>query len=141
MSEPLVEPGVRVAAIAARLHRHRTTISGEVNRNGGRPAHAASAAQDRADAERTQTKVPKLVADPGLAVHVTIRLEAKDSPMTISRELASGAHGLVGSISHECIYSRSTRTRPPGSATRSARGPTPAAAVPQEQGVVPQVVT
>jgi len=35
-----------------------------------------------------------------LAAHVTERLEAKDSPMTISIELAHGTHGLVASLSH-----------------------------------------
>ncbi|MGH7477935.1 MAG: IS30 family transposase, partial [Longimicrobiales bacterium] len=45
-----------------------------------------------------------LVADAELAAHVTARLEAKDSPMTISIELATGVHGLTASISHECIY-------------------------------------
>ncbi|MCE7885253.1 MAG: hypothetical protein DYH08_15575 [Actinobacteria bacterium ATB1] len=39
-----------------------------------------------------------------MAAHVTARIEAKDSPMTISIELARGTHGITGSISHECIY-------------------------------------
>jgi IS30 family transposase len=99
-----IERDDTITAIAGRLDRHRTTISAEVNRNGGRPLYAATAAQERADAERSRTTVPKLVADPALAAYVTGRLEAKDSPMTISRELASGAHGVVASISHECVY-------------------------------------
>ena len=49
-------------------------------------------------------KTAKLVADPVLAAHVTERLEAKDSPMTISIELARGGHGMSAAISHECIY-------------------------------------
>lgn len=44
-----------------------------------------------------------LERDPVLAAHVTARLEAKDSPMTISRELAAGAHGVTARISLETI--------------------------------------
>jgi transposase, IS30 family len=90
--------------IAVRLCRHRGTVSAEVTRNGGRALYRAVAAQERADRERVRPKTPKLVADPRLAEHVTARLLAKDSPMTISIELAAGTHGFVGSVSHECIY-------------------------------------
>lgn len=99
-----IERGETDGVIAGRLDRHRTTINAEINRNGGRVRYAAIAAQARADAERARPKVPKLVADPALAAHVTARLEAKDSPMTISLELASGVHAITASISHECIY-------------------------------------
>jgi transposase, IS30 family len=91
-------------AIGERLGRHRCTISEEINRNGGREAYSATAAQARAEAQRHRPKAPKLVADPVLAAHVTARLKAKDSPMTISKELARGVHGVTGSVSHECIY-------------------------------------
>jgi IS30 family transposase len=90
--------------IAGRLGRHRLTINAEVARNGGRDDYRATAAQDRAEQQRLRPKAPKLVADPVLAAHVTARLEAKDSPMTIARELAAGTNGVVASISHECIY-------------------------------------
>lgn len=95
------EPDV---AIARRLGRHRLTVNSEIRRNGGRNGYSAVAAQRRADEERLRPKTPLLVADPALCAHVTARLEAKDSPMTISRELASGVHGLESSISHETIY-------------------------------------
>jgi IS30 family transposase len=90
--------------IAAALGRHRCTVNAEVRRNGGRRGYTAVAAQRRADAELSRPKVPKLVADRALAGHVTRRLQAKDSPMTISIELARGVHGRVAKISHECIY-------------------------------------
>lgn len=99
-----IEGGESLTAVADRLGRHRTTISCEVSRNGGRDAYTAVAAQRQADEQRARTVVPKLVADRDLAAHVTARLEAKDSPMTISIELARGTHGVKGSISHECIY-------------------------------------
>lgn len=90
--------------IGDRLGRHRCTINAEISRNGGRGGYVAVAAQSRADGERGRTKIPRLVADPVLAAHVTARLEAKDSPMTISIELARGVHDITASISHESIY-------------------------------------
>lgn len=90
--------------IGEAVGRHRCTINAEINRNGGRGDYCATDAQRRAEQQRSRPKVPKLVADRGLAAHVTRRLEAKDAPMTISIELARGVHGRVASISHECIY-------------------------------------
>ena len=90
--------------IGDRVGRHRCTINAEINRNGGRAAYRATAAQARADTQRARSKIPKLAADRGLAEHVTQRLEAKDSPMTVSVELARGVHGITAQISHECIY-------------------------------------
>ena len=90
--------------IAAALGRHRCTINAEVRRNGGRDAYTAVDAQRRAESVLSRPKVPKLVADPALARYVKRRLNAKDSPMTISLELARGVHGRVAEISHECIY-------------------------------------
>jgi transposase, IS30 family len=90
--------------IAQRLGRHRLTVNAEIARNGGRPAYVAIGAQGRCDEERRRPKQARLVADAVLAAHVTSRLEARDSPMTISRELASGVHGVTGSLSHESIY-------------------------------------
>lgn len=87
--------------IAEILGRCRTTISREINRNGGRHRYLAARAQARADRCRRRPRVPKLVADPALAAEVTARLERRDSPMRISIELA--AQGMA-SISHECIY-------------------------------------
>jgi IS30 family transposase len=99
-----IERGETDRVIGDRLGRHRCTIGAEVNRNGGRARYSATAAQARADEQRRRPKTPRLVADPELAAAVTQRLEAKDSPMTIARELAAGTHGETASISHECIY-------------------------------------
>lgn len=90
--------------IAVRLGRHRCTVSAEVNRNSGRAGYSATAAQARAVSSQARPKIPLLAGDPVLAAHVTARLQAKDSPMTISIELAHGVHGIVASVSHECIY-------------------------------------
>ncbi len=96
--------GECLTCIAARLGRHRCTVSAEVSRNGGRGPYRATAAEKRASRERARPKIPKLVADPELGWHVTQRLLARDSPMTISIELARGTHGIVADLSHEAIY-------------------------------------
>ncbi len=96
--------GETLARIAGDLGRHRCTVSAEVTRNGGRNAYRAIGADAQAACRRRRPKDPKLVADADLAWHVTKRLMAKDSPMTISIELARGVHGVSAELSHECIY-------------------------------------
>jgi transposase, IS30 family len=90
--------------IAARLGRARSTINEEINHNGRRARYCATTANARAVQQRRRPKTPLLVGDPVLAAHVTARLVAKDSPMTISIELARGVHGVTASVSHETLY-------------------------------------
>lgn len=100
-----IERDDSLTAIADKLGRHRTTVSAEVNRNGGRDLYRAVAAQDRADVQRSRPKVPTLVGDRVLAAHVEERLHAKDSPMTISVELERGLYPHIsGTVCHETIY-------------------------------------
>jgi IS30 family transposase len=94
-----------VTSIAARLGRHRCTISAEISRNGGREDYRAYRANDRAKACRDRPKTRLLAQHPELAAHVTCRLEAKDSPMTIAVELAKGVYPDIDqTVSHETIY-------------------------------------
>ena len=96
-----IERGDTMTAAAGRIGRHRCTVSAEVSRNGGHDAYRTLAAQARADAELARSKVPCLVGSPRLAAHVAPRLRAKDSPMTLSVELAWGVYPDVqATISH-----------------------------------------
>ncbi len=116
--------------IGRRLDRHRCTINAEINRNGGREAYSAVAAQGGADEQRQRPKTPILMADPTLCAHVTARLEAKDSPVTISRQLASGVHGVTGSISHESIYRAIYAYKTRGLRRGTLRAPAPPPSMP-----------
>ena len=85
-----IERGDPLSGVALQLGRHRCTVSTEVARNGGRELYRAVSAQARADAVRSGPKAPGFESDRALAAHVEARLGAKDSPMTISVELARG---------------------------------------------------
>lgn len=95
-----IERGETDGSIAVQLGRDRTTINREISRNGGRGGYCAVAAEKRAVTNLARPKVSKLAADPELAAMVRARLEALDSPMRISIELAR--EGVM--VSHECIY-------------------------------------
>lgn len=110
-----IAAGDSVTRIAAVLGRHRCTISAEVNRNGGRDTYQATGAETQACERRARPKTPKLLADPELAWHVTQRLLALDSPMTISKELANGTHDMVAAL----LTRRSTRPSTPAVAVAS----------------------
>lgn len=105
-----IERHETITATARRLGRHRSTISREIRRNGGRHAYRASRADTRATTERARPKTRLLTANPALRAHVAARLEAKDSPMTIARELPIE----LGTVSHETIYQGVYRPRSNG---------------------------
>ena len=133
-----IERAEPATAIAARLGRHRTTVSAELARNGGRCGYRAAAAQARADRQRSRPKVPALLAAPELGAHVAARLAAKDSPMTIARELAAGVYPhIAGRISHESIYQAvygHGRRGPAGGAAHRAAPPSPVPQAPPWRG-------
>jgi IS30 family transposase len=97
--------------IADGLGRDPSVVNREIARNGGRWKYRASKAHQRAVTQRCRPKPTKLEADPALAAHVAQRLGLKDSPMTISIELARGVHGITASVSHETIYQCAYRRR------------------------------
>lgn len=102
------ESGCRIAAV---LGRDPSVVNREIARNGGRRRYRATRAHRRAAEQRRRPKLTKLEADHELAAHVTKRLELKDSPVTISIELARGIHQITAKISHESIYQCAYRRR------------------------------
>jgi transposase, IS30 family len=91
--------------IGLALARHRTTITREIARNGGRKHYSAVKAQQRAERERSRPKQTEFERTSALCTHVAERLLAKDSPMTISKELEFGVFPeITTTVSHETIY-------------------------------------
>jgi IS30 family transposase len=131
-------------AIARRLGKATSTISREVQANGGRAVYRASKAHQRAFEQARRPKPAKLAACPELRAVVEERLQEWWSPEQIARRLR---HEFPGDpmmrVSHETIYQslfvqgrgalrreltrclRSGRTqrRPPGRAERRGRIP------------------
>lgn len=111
--------GRTVVEIARYLGRHRCTISAEIHRNGGREKYRAWRAQRRAVELRRRPKVPVFDRCPDLKAHVTERLEAKDSPMTIAVELSQGLYREIDqTVSHETIYQAIYNHHRPGGLPR-----------------------
>ena len=97
--------GETVTAIAVRIGRHRSTVSAEIARNGGRQAYRAWRAEDRALRYRKRPRTRLFERHPKLVAHVAKRLKAKDSPMRIAIELARGVYPKITvTVSHETIY-------------------------------------
>lgn len=104
----VIEVGIRAgrpnATIARELDRDPSTIWREIDRNRGRANYQAERAEKRAVRNRRRPKQARLEADPELASYVAERLQLRDSPTTISIELADGVHGRQALISAECLY-------------------------------------
>lgn len=92
-------------AIAASLGRSPSTVSREVQRNGGRDAYRAVAAQERADDQRTRPKQSLLVRNLVLRGRVVDWLEQEWSPQQIAQRLRLEHEGDPDMmVSHETIY-------------------------------------
>jgi transposase, IS30 family len=101
-----VAAGEPQKVIAARLGRHRSTVSREVRRNGGyRGRYRALAAQARAEVRARRPKRAKLAADAVLRERVQGMLEERWSPEQISAMLKRRFPGQPEMhVSHETIY-------------------------------------
>jgi IS30 family transposase len=96
--------GEPIRAIARRLVRAPSTVSREVNANGGPSHYRAVTAHHRAYERARRPKTPKLVAGP-LCVQVTTWLEQWWSPEEIARRLrVEHPDDPRMWVSHETIY-------------------------------------
>lgn len=84
------------SVIGERVGKHRTTISREICRHGGRDSYGADQAQEVAVSDSKRPK-PERLDDPGLVLIVEAGLTKKWSPAAI-------AMGTGGLISAETIY-------------------------------------
>lgn len=92
-------------AIAEVLERPLSTVSREVDRNGGRTAYRACAAHEAADRRARRPRPTKLALHPKLAREVERRLERRHSPEQIANRLPDDFPEDEGMrISHETIY-------------------------------------
>jgi DNA-binding CsgD family transcriptional regulator len=76
--------GISCRAIATMLGRAPSTITREINRNGGPGGYRALAADGAAWKASTRPKISKLAASPKLAEMVTERLKQRWSPQQIA---------------------------------------------------------
>ena len=130
-----LEAGRSMRAIAADLGRSPSTVTREVEVNGGRDGYRPMAAHRRAWEAARRPKVTKLGANPVLVARVSKELEQLWSPELIARRLrAEFGPGSVEAVSHETIYKslyvqgrgelrrELTRCLRTGRATRRSRG-------------------
>jgi IS30 family transposase len=90
------------AKIARRVDRHRTTISREVERNGGRDLYRPAIACQRALTARRRARACRLTQGGELRDRVTAELKLSRSPVAIWADLA--ADGIEDRPCVETIY-------------------------------------
>jgi transposase, IS30 family len=97
--------GESFAEIGRRLGRQTSTVSREVNANGGRRGYRATRAHRRAYDRARRPKVTKFATSPGLLAVIEELLGQWWSPVQISRWLhREFPHDPMMHVSHETIY-------------------------------------
>ena len=97
--------GLSLTMIGEQLGRAPSTITREVNRNGGRDWYRAGIADHRATQKAARPKTPKMVTNTALGEGVEALLEHKWSPKQISQFLKEWfVEDLEMRVSHETIY-------------------------------------
>jgi IS30 family transposase len=100
-----LERGERLADIAERIDRHRSTVWREVRDNGGSRRYAPMAAHRRACERARRPKETKLAANPALCAEVVAGLEKLWSPEQIAARLREDYPDAAEMwVSHETIY-------------------------------------
>jgi len=97
--------GLSMRAIALQLGRSPSTISREIDRNGGRKAYRAAQAESNAWDRALRPKACKLVLNRPLSAVVEVKLKRKWSPQQIAGWLKREYPGdEFNQVSHETIY-------------------------------------
>ncbi len=97
--------GLTIRAIAAQLGRAPSTVSREINRNGGRRRYRANTADDAAWDRAQRPKTCKLAQNPAAARLVAAKLVKRWSPRQIAGWLKrTYADEESMQVSHETIY-------------------------------------
>jgi IS30 family transposase len=100
-----IAAGLSIRAIAAQLGRAPSTVSREVNRNGGRRRYRANNADEAAWQRAHRAKTCKLAKNPALARIVAEKLMIRWSPRQIAGWLKRNyADDESFQVSHETIY-------------------------------------
>lgn len=97
--------GRSMRSVAAQLGRSPSTVSREVNRNGGRDRYRAAEAEEAAWSRALRPKRCKLAGQPDLARRVAEKLRLLWSPEQIAGWLRQTyPHDETQQVSHETIY-------------------------------------
>ena len=100
-----LQAGESARSIAARLGRSPSTITREINVNGGRDRYRAWLAEERSHESARRPKTPKLVACPRLRAEVEAKLMLRWSPQQIAARLVVDfPDDQEMRVSHETIY-------------------------------------
>ena len=97
--------GLSIRSVATQIGRAPSTVSREINRNGGQDSYRATQADMEAWRRAQRPKPCKLVERPGLARIVTAKLQTQWSPEQIAGWLKHTYPGDPSHyVSHETIY-------------------------------------
>jgi len=96
--------GQSIRQIALRLERAPSTVSREINRNGGRRSYRANQAEQTAWERAHRPKCCKLAQFPKLAQLVAEKLQIQWSPEQIAGWLKRTYPDATYQVSHETIY-------------------------------------
>lgn len=118
--EAEIEAGKTDDEIAAVLNRHRTTVSREIDRGGGRAWYRAADAHRGAVARGRRPRPGALATDPVLAAAVTAGLNKGWSPHAVAASLGSagGPRCCAETIYRACYANNDAFGLPAGSWTK-----------------------
>lgn len=97
------EPEISCAEMARRLGCHRTTLSRELTRNGGRESYSPGRASHRAEQQAKRPK-PRRVDDPAVKARLEELLGDKYSPAGIAKIMTTEGMAICAETIYQAIY-------------------------------------